>query len=154
MIGRAEVARRRQQLDATFLRGSSLPQEPEILSDFARYLCILVSGYLEQSVIEILLEYTRKNSNGRVQKNVESRLRQLTNLKTKRMIDTLGSFDSAWAKSLEVYLVDEYKDAVNSIVDLRNAISHGRYEGITMHRMGDYYVLIKAVVDRISQVCV
>jgi hypothetical protein len=154
MTGKAEVARQRQQLDATFKRASGLEGDAELLSDFARYLCILVSGFLEQAVIELLIEYVRTHSDSRVQQHIEQRLRQLTNLKTQRLIDVLGGFDADWRRDLESFLVDEYKDAVNGIVDLRNTIAHGRYAGVTLVRVQDYYVRIKAVVDQVSRLCV
>ncbi len=56
MTGRAEVDRQRQQLDTTFSRASGLDADAELLSDFARYLCVLVSGFVEQATIELLIE--------------------------------------------------------------------------------------------------
>lgn len=154
MIGKAEVARQRQQLDATFKRAAGLGADAELLSDFARYLCVLVSGFLEQAVIELLIEYVRTHSDNRVQQHVEQRLRQLTNLRAQRLIEVLGNFDPDWRRDLESFLVDEYKDALNGIVDLRSTIAHGRYAGVTMTRVQNYYDRIKTVVERVSQLCV
>ena len=154
MNGKAHLHRQRQQLDATFKRAVGVGADAELLSDYARYLCVLVSGFLEQAVIELLLEYVRTHSDNLVQQHVEQRLRQLTNLKSKRLIDLLGSFDPDWRHHLEAFLVDEYKDVVNGIVDLRNNIAHGRYVGITMTRVQDYYLRIKVVVERVAQLCV
>lgn len=154
MTGKAEIARHRQQLDTVFARAAGLGAEAELLSDFARYLCVLVSGFLEQAVVELLIEYARRHSDTRVQQHVEQRIRQLTNLKAKRLIDVFGSFDSGWRLELEGILADEYKDAVNGIVDLRNAIAHGRHVGVTMNRVQDYYGRVKAVVDRLARLCV
>lgn len=154
MIGKAEVARQRQQLDATFKRALGLGADAELLSDFARYLCILVSGFLEQAVVELLIEYVRTHSDNRVQQHVEQRLRNLRNLGAQRLIEVLGSFDPDWRHDLDIFLVDEYKDAVDGIVNLRNTIAHGRYAGITMMRVQDYYDRIKTVVERVSQLCV
>jgi hypothetical protein len=154
MIGKAEVARQRQQLDATFKRAADLGADAEVLSDFARYLCVLVSGFLEQAVIELLIEYVRTHSDGRVQQYSEQRLRQLANLKAQRLIEILGSFDPDWRRDLEGLLVDEYKDALDGIVDLRNTIAHGRYAGVTMMRVQAYYDRIKTVVERVSNLCV
>jgi hypothetical protein len=55
---------------------------------------------------------------------------------------------------LEKFIVDEYKDAVDGIVDLRNTISHGRFAGITFIRVQNYYTRIKDVVDHIADLCV
>jgi hypothetical protein len=152
MTGKALVRSNRLQLDATFKRASSLGADPEIMSDFARYLCVLVSGFLEQAVIEILIEYVRKHSDVRIQAHMEQRIRQLTNLKVQRLVDVVGGFDADWRIEMEKFLVDEYKDAVNGIVDLRNAVSHGRYAGVTMVRVRAYYERIKAVVERIERI--
>jgi len=154
MIGRAEVERQRQRLDATFNRAAGVQGEAELLSDFARYLCVLVSGFLEQAVVELVLEHVRTHSQPSIQRHVERRLRQFTNAKANRLINLLGSFDPDWRKQLENYLVDEHKDAVDGIVDLRNTISHGRFAGVTMVRVQDYYSRVKNVVDHIADLCV
>ena len=154
MIGRAEVARQRQQLDAVFARVSGLPLDPEILSDFARYLCILVSGYLEQSVIELAMQHVRLNARPGVQRHVEARLRRFTTANAERITQLLGTFDPDWKKDLEAFLVDDLKDAVDGIVALRHALAHGRHVGVTYIRVKDYYGRIKVVVDHIADLCV
>src|SRR4051812_27458517 len=131
MIGRAEVATQRARLDATFKRADGLHADAQLLSDFARHLCVLVSGFLEQAVIELLLEHVRNNSGPSVQRHVERRLRRFTTANAQRITDLFGSFDPDWERDLELYLVDEKKDAVNGIIALRQTIAHGRYTGIT-----------------------
>jgi predicted LPLAT superfamily acyltransferase len=155
MTGRAEVARLKQRLDATFKRADALTGDAEILSDFARYLCVLVSGYLEQAVIELLLEYVRKHASPAVQRHVERRLRRFTNANAEKLTTLLGSFDPDWRKDLEGFLVDEHKDAVDGIVSLKNRISHGRVEGVgvTIARAKEYYVRVNDVVARIADLC-
>ncbi|MDE1976468.1 MAG: hypothetical protein KGI84_04315 [Elusimicrobia bacterium] len=150
----AEVKRQQQQLDATFKRAGGIDADPELLSDFARYLCVLVSGFLEQAVIEILLEYARLHSDERIQLNIERRLRRLTNVKANRLLETVGSFDKDWYHSLEPILVDQNKAALDSIVALRNKIAHGQYVDITLNRVSDYYHCIKVVVDEVARICV
>lgn len=154
MTGKAEVSRLCQQLDATFKRAAGLNADAELLSDFARHLCVLVSGFLEQAIVELLLEYARKHSDKRVQRRIEQNLRNLTNLKTQRLIEILGSFDSEWRHDIEAFLSDEYRDALDGIVDLRNTIAHGRFVGVTMTRVQAYYGKIKAVVEEVSRLCV
>ena len=155
MTGRAEVARLRQRLDATFKRAGDLPpdSDSELLSDFARYLCVLVSGFLEQATIELLLEHVRNQASPSIQLHVERRLRQFTNANAQRLLELLGSFEADWRREMEAYLVDEYKDAVDGIVDLKNTISHGRFVGVTIARATDYYGRVTDVVDRIADLC-
>ena len=153
MIGRAEVARQRHQLDATFQRAKGIGADAELLSDFARYLCILVSGFLEQAVIELAMEHVRRCSSPSIQRHVESRLRRFTTANTSRIIDLLASFEPDWRLDLEHFLVDDRKDAVDSIVDLRQALAHGRYAAITYTRVKDYYDRVKSVVEHLTELC-
>lgn len=154
MTGRAEIERQRQKLDATFKRASATNSDAELLADFAKYLCVLVAGFLEQAVIELPLEHVRTRSDISIHRHVERNLRRFTNAKAQRIIDLLGSFEPDWGKDLENYLVDEHKAAVDSVVDLRNSVSHGRPAEVSMRRVQDYYVRVKCVVDHIADLCV
>jgi hypothetical protein len=154
MTGRAAVASLKQRLDATFQRSNSVGEDPEILSDFARYLCVLVSGFLEQSVVELLLEHVRRRSDTTVQRHVEAQLkRQFTNAKSQRLIGLMSTFDPAWGSDLEAFLIDGLRDAVDSVVDLRNSISHGRSVGVTVNRIRNYYTLVARVVEHVADLC-
>ena len=154
MTGRAEVDSLRQRLDATFNRASGMGGDAELLSDFSRYLCVLVSGFLERSIVELVLEHVRRNSHPSVQRHIEARLRRsFTNAKAQRIVDLLGSFDPAWRRDLDAFLIDEHKDAVDSIIHLRNTISHGKFVGLTMTRVRDYYARVVIVVDHIADLC-
>ena len=154
MTGRAQVQREKQRVDATFKRATGAQDDPELLSDFARYLCVLVYGFLEQSVIEILLEYVRLRAQESVQRHVEQRLRRFTTANAQNIAHLLGSFDPDWERDLVNYLVDEHKDAVNSIVDLRQTVSHGRFTSVTMTNVHRYYERVKEVVDHIADLCI
>jgi hypothetical protein len=67
MIGRREVQRNRHRLDATFERIKRIQADAELQSDFAKYLCILVSGFIETSIKELVLEQTRQKAGPSVQ---------------------------------------------------------------------------------------
>ncbi len=153
MTGRAEVTRLKQRLDATFQRVAGIGSDVELQSDFARYLCVLVSGYLESAVAELVLEHARRSGSPSLQRFVERNTRRFTNANTERLQNLLGSFDPDWRQTLESFLVDELKDAVNSIVDLRNSIAHGGSVGLTYQRIADYYARVQRVVDRIADLC-
>lgn len=154
MTGKAEIERLKQRLDATFMRASGTQGDIELLSDFARYLCVLVSGFLEQAIIEILLEHVRTHSHDSVQRHVEQRLRRFTTANAENLVQLLGSFDSDWRMDLENFLVDEYKDAVDSIVALRHRVSHGHSVGVSMVQVGDYYDRVKHVVEHVLDLCI
>ena len=153
MTGRAKVASEKQRLDATFGRSATVGHDAELLSDFARYLCVLVAGFLEQAVIELLLEHVRKHSRPSVVRHLDGRLRQFTSANAQRIQDTVGSFDPDWREDLGKYLIDERKAAVDSIINLRHTISHGRYVGVTLAGVKKYYSHVTDVVDHLADLC-
>jgi len=153
MTGRQEVARLEQRLDSVFTRVKMLGGDAELQSDFARYLCILVSGYLETSAKELVLEYSRKSGNASVQRFVDQRTKQFTNAKTEKLKSLLNDFNPDWRSSLEAYAVDDLKDAVDSIVTLRNRIAHGQSVGLTYQTVSNYYNRVKLVVSHIASLC-
>lgn len=153
MNGRAEVSRLKQRLDATFKRVANIGGDLELQSDFARYLCVLVSGYLETAVTELVLEHARRAGGPSLQRFVDLRTRRFANANAQRLQDLLGSFDSDWRVALETLLVDEFKDAVDSIVDLKNTIAHGGSVGVTYQRVSDYYARVQRVVEQIADLC-
>ena len=156
MKGRAEVDRQKAKLDAAFARASKLAsiEDAELLSDFARYLCVLVAGLLEQAAIELTLEHVRNHSAASVQRYAENRLRQFTTANAQRLIDLMGTFDAGWRSDLEKYIVDERKAAIDSVIALRHNIAHGRYVGVTMATIKEYYPRVKLVIDHIAGLCV
>ena len=154
MTGRAEVARLKQRLDATFQRVSGIGSSNlELQSDFAKYLCVLVSGYLEKAVAELVLEHARQCGSPSLQRFVEQNTQRFTNANSERLQNLLGRFNPDWRQTLESFLVDELKDAVDGIVSLRNIIVHGGSVGVTYQRISDYYTQVQKVVDRIADLC-
>jgi RiboL-PSP-HEPN len=68
--------------------------------------------------------------------------------------EVLGSFDADWQKTIEAFLVDEFKDAVDSVVNLRNKIAHGESVGVTYQTISEYYIRVQRVVDKVADLCV
>jgi hypothetical protein len=157
MTGRAEVSRLQAQLDSTFVRAKKLAAagaDIETQSDFAKYLCVLVSGFLEKSIAELLLEHSRRAGGPTMQRFVESNTRKFTNANAQKVKDLLGSFNSDWKTRMEAVLIDELKDAVDSVIGIRHQIAHGGSGGITYSRIAEYYKRIQFVIDQIADICV
>lgn len=153
MTGRAEVSRLKQRLDATFKRFGSVSTDLEVQSDFARYLCILVSGYLEKAVAELAVEHSRQTGAPSLQRFVDQRTKNFTNAKSQKLGDLLGDFDPEWRSLLEKYLDGELKDAVDGVVNLRNKIAHGESVGVTYTTISGYYDKVQKVVEYIADLC-
>lgn len=152
MRGKPEVDALRKRLEATFLRISNLNSaDLEVQSDFARYLCILVSGFVETAIAELAIEYCRKRSTPTVSNYAGSQLVRLQNIKTERLLQIMSRFDPKWRTELEVFVDGPRKDALDSVIDLRNKIAHGESVGVTYTRIKEYYQRIAEIIDFIAQ---
>ena len=101
MNGRNEVVRLKRRLDGAFTRAPSSSSEIELQSDFARYLCILVSGYLENAIVALVLDYVQRRSGPEVTSFVDAQLNRWTNANAEKIFSLLGSFDPEWRRRAE-----------------------------------------------------
>ncbi len=132
MNGRGEVSRLRKRLDATFARAPAPNADLESQADFAKYLCVLVSGFFENALVALLLDYAERRSAPEVVSFVDRQLDRWTSPKAEKIIELFGAFSPDWRDALSNYLVDERKDSINSLVALRHKVAHGDSVGTSL----------------------
>ena len=147
-----EITRQRQRLDDLFEKAKSLP-DAEIQSHWSRYLCVLVSGFIENSVRLTYAEYARVRANPPVADFVESRLRQVQNPKMGTILDVAGGFSQEWRMDLEKETRGRLAESVNSIVANRHKIAHGESVGLSLSVLMQYYGDAIKVIDLLRQQC-
>lgn len=147
MNGRAEVSRLRTRLDATFGRIPSSSTDLEVQADYAKYLCVLVSGFFENAIVALVLHYAQQRSAPEIAAFVERQLDRWTNPNAEKITTLFGIFKPDWRTAIEAYLVDERKDSVNSLVALRHKIAHGESVGTSLFQVKAHYNVILEVVD-------
>lgn len=150
MNGRAEVSRLRKRLDATFGRVPSTSTDIEVQSDYAKYLCVLVSGFFENAIIALVLEYVERRSAPEVMSFVDRQIKNWTNPNVEKILKLFGSFSPEWQLLLTSYLIDERKDSVNSLVALRHKIAHGESVGTSLSQVTAHYKTICEVVEYLA----
>lgn len=154
MTGRATVHQLRQRLKGAFERADQLPVDSlELRSDFARYLCVLLSGYVELALAALTVEHARKNGGPSLVRFVDVKTRRFANANAQRITELLGSFSTDWRTTLESFVVDERKAALDSLVSLRNRIAHGQSVDLTLSRVRDYFTEIQRVVEMVADLC-
>ncbi len=147
MPGPREVAAMQARLDATFQRVASLSTtDLEVRSDFARYLCILVSGFVEHAVTALTIRYCRERSQPAVANYAGTQLSRLQNLNSERLMQVVGAFERQWREDLTTFLDGPRKDALDSVLGLRNQIAHGESVGLTYVRIREYYLRVKEII--------
>ena len=139
------------RLGATFDRASAFSENPTALADYARYLCILVSGFIERAVDDIFHEYVGERSHPSIhryaQRNIRSR-----NVNTERLFQILAQFDPDWATQLQSNLSPAQIAAINSIHGNRNRIAHGEDSDLTFHQVRSDYEMIKEVIALLDEI--
>jgi hypothetical protein len=147
--GRAEVDRRKQRLTALFgtIDGEGLSSE--LTAQFARYLCVLVSGHAEKSVKELVQQHVRSNASPAVQRYVGRQIKRLRNVDVEDLKQLIESFKPEWWGHLESTRSDELQ-AFGSIAVNRNQIAHGEDVGIGLVTVRQYFDQISVVLEDLS----
>lgn len=148
-----ETHRYRSRLKALFDSIKDLPDDGHLKAHYARYLCILMSGYLEVSVKEVLGGYAKKCTNEKVCKFVSTHVNKLQNPKMEKILELCGAFSINWQEQLTILVEGEIRDAVDSVVNTRNQIAHGQDTGITLTSVQKYFQQLEKLVAHMKDVC-
>lgn len=146
------IHQQKQRIDELFKVAGGF-SDAEIQSHWSRYLCVLVSGFLENSVELCLSEYTRRGTNVAVSNFVSTKLRSFQNPKMGAILELFGSFNPAWRAQLEVATQGQLSDSVNSIVGNRHKIAHGESVSLSLCSLVAYYKDAITVVDLLQNIC-
>ena len=126
----------------------------ELQSHWGRYVCVLISGFLENALSEIYTEYVQKAASPPVANFTVSILSRIQNPRASRFIETAQAFKKVWGEELEEFMIQNgRKDAIDSIMNNRHQIAHGKDSGITVARANNYLKKCVEVIDFIETQC-
>jgi hypothetical protein len=135
----------------------NVPTDPsgnlEFQSHWARYTCVVMYGYIEDSVQAILRSYCCVRCSSNVQNFVSGQLEFFQSAKAENILALLNKFDPRWEVSLSGFLDDERRSAINSVVGNRHRIAHGKDVSLTIHQLASWYPKINEVIDHIVGLC-
>jgi len=151
MSGRAEVLRLQRRLDATFARVPVSVADLEVQADYAKYLCVLVTGFFENAIVALLLDYVERRGSAEVLSFVERQLDRWTSPNAERTANLFGAFSADWRASVTAYLVDRRKDSLNSLVALRHKVAHGESVGTSLTQIQAHYDVVLEIVDHLAE---
>jgi HEPN superfamily RiboL-PSP-like protein len=121
----------------------------EMLAHYSRYLCVLLSGFAEQSVKELASYYCKQRASSPVHRYVSMQLALIRNIDLDKLRRLVESFNTEWWRLLEEELEDELQAFV-SVATTRNNISHGGDSGITLIVVRQYFEQVSRVLVRLS----
>ena len=145
MRGMREVHRLQQSLDVTVNRLCALEAEADVKAEFARYLCVLVSAFLERALQEWAYDVGGRLGGTRFERFVQSGMVQYRSPNSEQVLQCVGAFDPAWKDELQSSYAAEL-EAANSVVNQRHNVAHGRQSNVTLSQFEEYYRFIKRLV--------
>lgn len=126
----------------------------EIQSHWAKYLCVLCAGFLENALREVYKKFVNDTSPAPVARFATVILEKIQNPKSNRFIEVASSFKEAWGADLTAYLEkDNRKEAIDSIMANRHQIAHGRPSGVTVAQIQTWLNKSKDVVEFMERQC-
>ena len=73
----------------------------ELQSHWAKYICVLSAGLLENAISELYGEYTRRNSHLNIHSYVSTLLEGIQNANCQKLLDVAYRFNKTWGEELE-----------------------------------------------------
>jgi len=148
-----ELVRYNQKLDGLFNKAGEISEDPEVQAHWARYLCVLVCGFLEIAVRTTYGEYARNKDHRNVSNYVTRKLNLFRSPKMGNIVELTKLFSKEWADDLERATEGQLKDAVDSIVAVRHEIAHGKDTGISYVQLREYYQSAVKVAKLLEKQC-
>ncbi|MGW4693461.1 HEPN domain-containing protein [Kitasatospora cineracea] len=138
----------KSELDASYKRYTDGLSDMEISlqEDFHKYMCIRLSGYLEQLMFEAICGYISSATGGASKSFALSLFKKSPNLTPDALEKLVARFGEPWGSDLAKFLYeDERRNSLGSLLTVRNKVAHGQ-----SYRGGKFNVATyKQVVDDI-----
>jgi hypothetical protein len=148
-----DIARQLQKLEDLIARSQRASGDDlELLSHWAKYLCILSAGLIENALTQVYGDFVGRAASEPVANFARATLSKIQNPKTARYIEVARSFKPAWEADLTSF-VDENgrRDAIDSIMANRHLIAHGKDSGVTLVRVRDWLQRAVEVIDFVEK---
>ena len=144
---------KQKQIEDLFAEVGAFSGEPVVKAYLTYYLCIRVSGFIEDCIRSIFSEYVDVNSQNFVTVFVGEKLKKIPNPTWDAIIALAKDFDDGWYTQLKHSVGKPYRDALDSIVSNRNIIAHGGTSSITLSELEGYYRDAINVVNELERIC-
>lgn len=135
--GTDQVRRQEKRLSSNFDLIKKAAVDQEIQAHYARYLSIRVAGYAEQSLKDLVSAYARHHGSAPLHSYVESKVNRIWGIDRAKLEEVINGLDKTWWSDLLVKMPQEL-DSLNSVGKIRNNVSHGGDQGVTLDTVTQY----------------
>lgn len=154
LSGRSWVIEEERRLNEAFERARDFDALGPLSVDLSRYLVVLVAGWMEQSAFELARARCRRDASGPVQSFSLAHLDRTRNARHEELLDLVGRFDKGWRDQLDSFITSDKKEAINSIIGLRNQVAHGNpwTHNASVARVSNYFESCRTVIHHIADI--
>ncbi len=148
-----KLQKEKKKVDDLFTRVSKFTGDPFDKALLTQFLCIRVSGFLENCVRIIFTEYSTPRTNDNVKAFVDKKLERFPNPDYGSIIDLTKQFSNEWVTNLKKILDEKHQTSLSGINKNRNQIAHGQSSVITLTDLRTYYNDAVEVIQKLEVTC-
>lgn len=130
---RVEILKLKTDLDSSYkrYREGLLSVDIPLQEDMHKYMCIRLSGYLEQLIFQAVCGYISSTTAGAARSFALSSFNKAPNLTPEALEKIMGRFGDAWKADIASFLdTDERRNSLGNLLAVRNKTAHGEnYRG-------------------------
>lgn len=152
MFANNELTTQFKRIEGLIKKAKSFEPDDELRSHIAKYLCVLCSGFIENSIYHTFSDIAQKSCPPSVVLTyTKGQLFKVQNTNTEKIKEITRSFNPDWWENgLREYMQAESRgSAINYILKDRHNIAHGRDSEITIEKLEEY---LKKTVDVIRYI--
>lgn len=142
------------QIDKIIIQIRAFTGDPYFEALLAYYLCIRISGFLENCIRIYFLEYANQKCQDYVKTFMENRLKHFPNPTWGEIIKLIKDFNEQWVVDIKKSVSSQWLSSLESINNNRNNIAHGGTSSVTLHELVIYYQDIVNIIETIENICI
>lgn len=120
--------------------------EDETQGYLVRLGVILTASLVEVSCQDILGNYSAARAHDHVARFADAQLQKFTNINAEKLCTLLGAFHKEHRAALEQVIAGQIKDSIDSLVNVRNNLAHGRNVTTSRVALTQYFSDAKKIV--------
>ena len=148
-----EIPQHNSRIKSLFEKIRSI-EDAKMQAEWSKYLCVLTSGFIEQSICSIFSSYADTRANSHIANYVRNQLNYFQNPDTNKIISLAKKFNKSWSDKIELLFEneDKYKTSINSVVGNKNGIAHGKSVSVTFVRIKEWYEDVYKFIEEMEKI--
>lgn len=140
MFNNSELNIQYNRIQQLIIKAKEFEPDDELRSHLTKYICVLCSGFIENSVFHAFSDIAENSCDPSVVLTyTKSQLFKIQNANSEKIRALAKSFNPDWHDVLRDYMQEENRGAaINYILKDRHNIAHGRNSDITIIKLEDY----------------